>query len=267
MLPQERLGTALFNRMGRRVALSAAGEALAPVLIRAFDEMRQGFANLRADSGAVLTISCTNSVANLFLAPRIGRFQMERPELAVRIHTSDSLVDFARDNVDVAIRGGGGHWPGVEAIFLTHNRLVPLCSPDFLGRIGPIRTAADLLAVPRLSPDDIWWQQWFAAMGIDLAGAARPPALAFDSQVMEGRAAVAGQGVAIVNPFLWRGEIEAGLLVELVDSRFIEQMAYWIVCPPANRNQPKVKAFRDWVRAEFEAERASDPEGRFLPRC
>ena len=102
---EERLGVALFQRVGRRVELTPQGQSLAPVIIRAFDEMRAGFASLRADSASVLTITSTQSFAHLWLAPRIGQFQMLQPDLAVRIHTSDSLVDFGRDQVDVAVRG------------------------------------------------------------------------------------------------------------------------------------------------------------------
>ncbi|MBT2188189.1 LysR substrate-binding domain-containing protein [Sphingobium nicotianae] len=252
---EERLGVPLFHRTGRRVELTSQGQALAPVIIRAFDEMRTGFANLRADTASVLTISCTQSFAHLWLAPRIGQFQMLQPDLAVRIHTSDQLVDFARDQIDVAIRGGGGSWPGSDAELLIRNRVAPLCSPDFLARHSPIETAADLLALPRLSPNDAWWEAWFKAMGIATEAGEGPPALALDSQVLEGRAAMAGQGFAILTPWFWRREIEAGLLVEPVPSNVTEIMNYWVAYPHANRNLPRIKQFRDWIRGEFARER------------
>ena len=102
-------------------------------------------------------------------------------------------------------------------------------------------------------------------MGVEADAADARPALALDSQVLEGRAAMAGQGIAIVNPFLWKREIEAGLLVEPLPSRVIERMRYWVAYPHANRNQPKIKLFREWILAQFAAERAADPEERFLP--
>lgn len=265
-LLEERLGISLFHRAGRKVALTEKGRLLAPVVIRAFDEMRQGFAALAGEDSAVLSISCTNSFANLWLAPRIGQFQMRQPGLAVRIHASDALVDFARDGIDVAVRGGKGDWPGLDARLLAHNRLAPLCSPAFLAANGPIADARALLALPLLSPDDIWWHEWFADMGVEKDGNAARPAIALDSQVMEGRAAMAGQGIAILNTYLWKAEIEAGLLVEAVPSYIVERRSYWVAYPSHARNTPKVKAFRDWISAEFAAEIAKDPEGRFLPR-
>ncbi len=265
-LLEERLGLSLFQRVGRKVALTEKGRALAPILTRAFDLMRNGFAVLTQDNSAVLTISCTNSFAHLWLAPKIGAFQMRHPDLAVRIQADDAVVDLARDGIDLAIRGGKGDWPGLEATLLTHNRLVPMCSPIWIDRHGHIADADALHASPRLSPDDMWWHEWFAAMGVQADPADGPPGIALDSQVMEGRTAIAGQGIAILNHFLWKAEVEAGLLVEAVPSYVREIASYWIVYPPHARNTPKIKAFRDWISAEFATAIAADPDGRYFPK-
>ncbi|WP_200928434.1 LysR substrate-binding domain-containing protein [Sphingobium sp. Leaf26] len=265
-LLEERLGISLFQRIGRKVALTDKGREIAPILTRAFNQMRAGFAALTQDHAAVLTISCTNSFAHLWLAPRIGGFQMRHPHLAVRILANDAIVDLAHAGVDLAIRGGKGDWPGLEAKLLTHSRLVPMCSPGWLARHGPIPDAAALLALPRLSPEDSWWNDWLAAMGVEASDHDGPPAIALDSQVMEGRAAMAGQGVAILTHMFWKVEVEAGLLVEAVPSYVRDKASYWIVYPPHARNTAKVKAFRDWIGAEFAAEIAADPDGRYLPR-
>ena len=103
----------------------------------------------------------------------------------------------------------------------------------------------------------------FAGASLRSAG---PPGIALDSQVMEGRAAIAGQGIAILNHYLWKAEVEAGLLVEAVPSYVRELASYWIVYPSHARNTPKVKAFRDWICAEFADAVAADPEGVYLPR-
>lgn len=265
-LLEERLGLSLFHRAGRKVALTDKGREIAPVLTRAFDQMRQGFDALTQDHSAVLTVSCTHSFAHLWLAARIGAFQMQHPGLAVRIRADDAMVDFARDGIDVAVRDGVGPWPGVEARHLTHNRLAPLCSPGWLAQNGPIADAGQLLTKRLLSPGDLWWRDWFSAMGVESQGPPARAAIALDSQAMEGRAAIAGQGVAIVKMFLWKAEIEAGLLVEAVPSYVKETASYWVVCQPHARNTPKVKAFRHWISTEFAAAISSDPDGVYLPR-
>ena len=77
---------------------------------------------------------------------------------------------------------------------------------------------------------------------------------------------IAGQGIAILNHFLWKAEVEAGQLVEAVPSYVREIASYWLVYPPHARNTPKIKAFRDWISAEFASAIAADPDARFLPR-
>ncbi|MET0239545.1 MAG: LysR substrate-binding domain-containing protein [Sphingobium sp.] len=253
-LLEERLGVSLFQRIGRGVALTDRGRALAPAIIRAFDDMRAGFASFAAEDSAVLTISCANSVASLWLLPRLAEFQTLYPDLAVRLDATDQLADFARDGVDVAIRGGLGQWPGLEATLLTRHRIAPFCSPAFLAAHGPITDAAALRDLPLLSPQDSWWRSWFDAMGVDFDGGDMKRRIALGSQHIEGRAAIGGQGLAILSVQFWRDNIAAGLLVEPVPSHVVDPFAFWVVHPPHNRNSRKVKAFREWVVDRFTSE-------------
>lgn len=251
---EDRLGVSLFQRVGRRIVLTEKGRMLAPFLTRAFNEMRAGFSALAGEDSSVLTISTTDSFATLWLAPRLGAFQMRHPDLAVRLHTSDKWVDFARDGIDLAIRGGQeGQWPGLDSRKLISIRVAPLCSPAFLAERGPFTQPRDLHDLPRMTPDDIWWHHWFKEMGAPLPGEGTRGGIQLDSQMMEGRVALAGQGIAILSLFLWKAEVDAGLLVEAFPADPIHPMAYWVVHPSHNRNVPKVKAFRDWISAEFAA--------------
>ncbi|HEX7856501.1 MAG TPA: LysR substrate-binding domain-containing protein [Sphingobium sp.] len=250
-LLEERLGVSLFQRIGRRVALTDRGRTLAPVIIRAFDDMRAGFAAFLAEESTVLTISCANSFASLWLLPRLGEFQTLYPDLAVRLEATDRNVDFARDGVDVAVRGGEGLWPGLEATLVTRQRIAPCCSPAFLERHGPITSVAQLGTLPLLTPEDPWWSNWFGAMGEALDREKMLGRIAIGSQHVEGRMAIAGQGLAILNVQFWHEEIAAGLLVEAVPSHVIDPWSFWVVHPPHSRNLPKVKAFREWVIERF----------------
>ena len=253
-LLEERLGVILFQRSGRRVVLTDRGRVLAPVIIRAFDDMRAGFAAFLSEEAAVLTVSCANSFASLWLLPRLGEFQALYPDLAVRLEATDRMVDFARDGVDLAIRGGEGHWTGLEAALITRQRIAPFCSPAFLQRHGPVDGAARLRSLPLLTPEDPWWRNWFKGMGEHFDGEAMRGRIAIGSQHVEGRMAIAGQGIAILNAQFWHEEIAAGMLVEPVPSHIIDPWSFWVVYPPHSRNVPKVKAFREWVIRRFAQE-------------
>ena len=263
-LIEERLGTALFHRAKRQVSLTETGRRIAPLVTGAFDSLDDAFAIARSDGEAVLTISCSNTFASNWLAVRLGGFQMQRPGLAVRLQTEDAVIDFAAVDVDVAIRNSPAPWPGLVSHFLMRVPIVPLASPGFLAAHPRVETPADVMRLPRLSPDDVWWKTWATQMGI-APPEARSGGVRLDSQVMEGNAAMAGQGVAIVNVSLWRNEIAAGRLVRLLPSVALGRRHYWLVYPPHKRNAPKVKAFAEWIAAELAIDAADDQDGIYVP--
>ena len=252
-LLEDRLGTPLFLRLPRNVELTDAGARLAPAVGQALDLLAAAFSAVRDDSQSVLTISSTHTFASNWLAPRLGGFQLAHPDIAVRLDVSGRLVDFLREDIDIGLRIGRGEWPGVRAHLLMPWRYAAFCSPDLLARFGGVETPADLLRLPLISADDPTWARWFAAAGVDTAGLAQRPGLRMDVQQIEGNAAIAGQGVALLMPELWRGEIAAGRLVQPFPIAPTDEGGVWLVYPDHKRNSPKVRAFRDWVLAEATA--------------
>jgi len=264
-LLEDRVGTALFHRAKGRVSLTETGSRIAPLVSGAFDSLDDAFSVARSDIESVLTISCSNTFAANWLALRLGGFQMRLPQLAVRLHTADHVIDFARDEVDVAIRNSEAPWPGLVSHFLMRVPIMPLASPAFLASQPRIKTPADVMRAPRVSPDDVWWDVWLEQVG---GGLVRDPSAAgvrLDSQVMDGNAAIAGQGIAILNAALWRHELAAGRLVEPVSAMALGKRHYWLVYPEYKRNAPKVRAFRDWMLAEFAKDAADDKYGVYTP--
>ncbi|OHT18440.1 transcriptional regulator GcvA [Edaphosphingomonas haloaromaticamans] len=264
-LLEERLGARLFLRKARQVVLTDVGRRLSPVVTGAFDQLVAAFANASEDLGGVLRISAVHSFAALWLAPRLGGFQIAQPDIAVALDTDNRIIDFAREEFDCAIRSGDGEWPGLVRHFLFRVHFAPVCSPALLPADGAPLTPADLLRQPRLSPEDVWWIDWFAAKGIDVAEAPHRPSIRLDSQAIEGAAAVAGQGFAILAPALWHADIAAGRLVRPFDDVVFGGGAFWLVYPEYKRNTPKIRAFRDWLLARVAEHAAIDDTGAFRP--
>ena len=138
-LLEERLGGALFLRKPRGIELTALGGRLAGPTREAFDLLRAAYApQAEADS---LSISTLPTMAGNWLSQRLGRFQADNPNLSVRMEASDHLVDFAREDIDVAIRLGEGDWPG-----LTAQKLFTVVSAAILNRLRPrVNTTANML--------------------------------------------------------------------------------------------------------------------------
>jgi LysR family glycine cleavage system transcriptional activator len=93
-------------------------------------------------------------------------------------------------------------------------------------------------------------------------GLATREGLRFDSQRMDGTAALAGQGVAILTPALWSDEIAAGRLVQPFPLVAEDGRHYWLVYPEARRGARKIRLFRDWLLAEVRRFRPPEEVGR-----
>jgi LysR family glycine cleavage system transcriptional activator len=263
-LLEERLGLPLFVRSKRRVTLSEAGRKLAPVVSDAFDRLGEGFSGLVDDDESVLAISTAQTFASNWLAGRLGGFQIARPELAVRLLTSNAMTDFARDDVDVAVRMGSGPWPGLRQHFLFCLYATPLCTPEFRDR-HRLEQPEDLLRVPRLNAQDWWWKQWLEAAGVALADEAPRQGIRLDSQALEGNAALAGHGVGLLTPLYWRSDLAAGRLVQPFELVVVSGPALWLVYPEHKRGRAKIRAFRDWLLAEIAVEASFGPAEAFTP--
>ena len=245
-LLEERIGTPLFRREKGRVSLSETGRRVGPLVAKAFDDLDHAFGVARTSGDGVLTVSCSTTFGPNWLAPRIGAFQIRAPDVAVRLHTSNSLVDFARDDVDVAIRGGRGEWPGLCAHFLMRMPLKVFASPDFLKEHPSIRTLGGVMRHARISPDDSWWQVWRDQVGGEPSPEA-PLGIRLDTQIAEGQAAMAGLGIALLNPMLWVPEIASGRLVAVLEDIAYDPSDFYLVYPEHHRHARKIRLFRDWL--------------------
>lgn len=243
---EERLGAALFVRRGRGMALTDLGRRIAPQVTGAFHTLRDAFAIARAESDSILSITAPRTFATNWLAGRLGDFHVARPDLTVRLDVSDQLVDLASSEFDAAIRGMTGPMRGHVCHFLMPMPITPLASPSFLAS-HRLDSPADIFSVPRLSPDDDWWDLWIDSLpGVERSGRSHP-GIRFESQVLDGLGAIAGHGLAILCPPMFKPALDAGLLVQPFPHVAKYRNSFWLVYPEHKRNSPKVKAFRDWL--------------------
>src|SRR6266851_8302744 len=113
------LGVKLFNRERQRLVITEAGRDYLAVVRDAFDQIAVGTDRIVQRQGSgVLTVSVSSDFAAKWLVNRLGRFADAHPEVDLRVSVSDRHVDFAREDVDLAVRHGDGHWPGLNSFRL-----------------------------------------------------------------------------------------------------------------------------------------------------
>lgn len=247
---EERVGAPLFLRRPREVALTEAGQRLAPEVSRAFDILREAFVELGEREHGTLIVNTMHTFASQWLAPRLGIFQLHHPEIAVRLETTQRLVDFTREEVDVVVRAGKGQWPGLSTTKLLDVRFTPVLSPQLAATIGGVHEPADILKLPLLDSEDPWWIIWLDTYGLPHDVLKQQSAPSINLQSFYAAAAIAGRGVSLITPEYFQQELADGRLIQPFDKVIDEGNAYWLAYPESRRNVPKIKAFRDWIVAE-----------------
>ena len=251
------LGVQLFRRVNRGVFLTDAGQAYLPPVRNAFRQISDATQKVAvpAETG-LLTVSATPFFASAWLVPRLKSFQDAHPDIDLQVLTSNALADFSREGVDVAIRHGMGQYPGLASQRVLTVEMVPVAAPALVVEYGKPKKPADLLQWPRVNDADRkGWRLWFEAQGIEDAGPARGPS--FDDAGLLLQAVLAGQGAALLPAAMMAPEIARGRLAQLSKATWLEDFAYYLVCPEGSRDRPKVAAFRDWLLGAVRQKSAS----------
>lgn len=248
---EDRLGVTLFTRTRYGVRLTEPGAKVHPALLMAFDQIVASLEALETiNARPTLTISTVPSFAASWLVPRLGRFTNRRPDIEIRVEATSTLVDLKRDRVDIAIRHGLGNYPGLVSERLMAPVLLPVGAPSLLEAGPPIDNPADCLAYPLLQDSDrADWHLWFKAIGgVEDPRSERGPS--FDDDFLLVRAAIAGQGLALVRDVYAAEEFASGRLALALDQPWPTEFAYYAVAlPDPTRRQP-VRDFIDWLKEE-----------------
>ncbi len=251
---EDELGTALFSRGTRHVALTGAGDALlhsvAPWLRQLDGTVSRLRLTMQRQPVGVTTFA---SFASLWLLPRLAGFQALHPEIDIRISASDTLIGLDDPELDLGLRYCFPDDAPAGSTRLFDEWLTPVASPDLLRRQA-LKRPADLARHTLLEEDDhrpsaqyLSWHHWLrqhAPSGIQPRGWVY---LNFTYQQIQ--QALAGQGVALARlPLVWES-LARGELVEPFGAagRIASPLSYWLVRWPARRERAALAAFESWV--------------------
>jgi len=254
------LGVTLFKRLNRAVILTNEGQNYVMGVRNGLEIIGAATEKIMLqDASGALHVDTLPSFAARWLLPRLSRFREAHPDIDVRLSASDHLTDFNREDVDVVIRYGHGHYPGLRVNkLLTEELMFPVCSPSLLKGKHPLRHPSDLKYHTLLHDDmRIDWQAWLAMAGVTGVDPKKEPS--FNDSSMLLTAAMEGQGVALGRSTLAADDLMAGRLVQPFNIQPMQaDHAYYIVSPEEAADRPRIAAFREWIMEE-----ASVSSGRF----
>lgn len=247
---EQRLGVQLFERLPRGLKLTAHGALLAEGTREAFDRLASALEDVSVPAlRRKLTISTFASLAARWLMPRVQAFSAQFSAIDLQVVTTTRLADFARDDVDIGIRFGGGHYPGLHVVPLFKPRDIAVCAPSLLKQGPPLRTFADLKKHTLLHDDSYRpWTRWLQAVGAKDVNPRRGVICGDRNSMLQ--AALAGQGVALASAVFAEGEMALGRLVKVFAEEVAAEFAIFAVCLPRRLSDPVISGALEWLAKE-----------------
>lgn len=249
---EEELGIELFRRRPRPLLLTDAGEKLYPILRDGFDRFADAIATLQPQSKE-LTVSVIPTFATKWLVTRLPDFQQAHPDIEIRLHTSNDVVDLQARKIDLAVRYGRGNYPGLEVRHLMSDVFTPMCSPRFLTGKNAIREPEDLSKHTLLHFE--WlnfgagepnWANWLKAAKITTVDPSRGTKFTEESLAIQ--SAIAGQGVALCSSIHAADDLAMRLLVQPFEM-VLEGMSYYAVYLKNHPKEQSILKFVNWLEA------------------
>ncbi|HAT23124.1 LysR substrate-binding domain-containing protein [Pantoea septica] len=250
---EKELGSILFHRSAKGVALTLAGERYLAEIRPLILSLTQATARLRNEKDrSALRIHCAPSFGLLWLLPRIHQFREAHPDIQVSLSCSYENLSFSRDNIDIAVRHGFPEWKAFEIKTIRHEKMSVLASPDYLDKYrlrmpDELNNHALILSESPL----IQWPQWFATQ--QLPQPTQEWLFRFDRSYMSLEAAMLGHGLIFESELLAADYLRSGKLVRVFDEAMsLPVSAHHLVYPRGYAQFPRVSYFLQWIQAQLD---------------
>ncbi len=257
---EEHLQIPLFERLNRAVMLTEAGERLYPGIHEGLERFQGAVRSVgRTVQSNVLVVSSGPAFAAKWLAPRVYKFVDQFPEIELRIAANLRLSDFNVDEVDCALRFGGGDYVDLHSEALFKEAMVPLVSPKVLERYGGTLDEAAFENITLLHDDSsnfikgaAGWRNWLEQMDYGSINPEKGPRFNHADHGLD--AAVDGAGIVLGRLSIAMRDIKSGRLVAPFKEYIGTQSGFHFVAPESALELPRVVSFRQWLLKEAEEE-------------
>ncbi|NUR45944.1 MAG: helix-turn-helix domain-containing protein [Sphingomonas sp.] len=205
-----------------------------------------------------LVVSATPTTVN-WISRHIAEFNDANPDLMIQLDPNPNPVSFEGSDVDCALRFGAAPPDDLAVEELFRLEFTPMCSPEFLGKHPDIKSPDDLRDVPRITPNDPWWAEWWRHFGLERPEG-KAPIVDMGAQMLDGAAAVSGRGIALLTPLFWGEELADGRLVRPLPHLLDGGGTYWLFYPKSRAEWSKIRRFSAWLH--LLCERSAAEQGK-----
>jgi len=263
---EDLLGKQLLERRPQRLALTAAGEALLPVVRKSFDRLEQVLNTIREGSRAsrTLRVHIPPSLLNHLALPMLRDFRAEFPDILIDV-SSSHVTGLPAHDLDVAVVYDRPNVDDKVTDLLWMVRVTPVCSPD-LARLHAGKSLSQFLTDNELlhvklegEPRGMLWGTFAQQCGVPLD---TDRGLAFDTAISAVQFARSGAGVVLADLDMFAAELASGELVAPYDAAFEDGYGYYLKFHAEDLADPVISTFRTWAIARFTGEAAARTFGR-----
>lgn len=246
---EARLGTPLFVRRHKEIALTPAGVAFQEAIAEGLMALRSAIARVRNLNDKSVTVSASLAMSSFWLMPAILDFQSAYPDIPIRVLASDSAVEPGAATGDLAIRYGNGAWDDVTAIKLFDEVILPVCSPSFMAGRSSLATE-DLVTAPLIEFDsaittNTSWRTWLRNRGI--AQESLNIAFQMTNHDLVYRAVCAGKGIALGWSYGVLRDLRDGTLIRPVIDQVVTGNAEYLVHAKDSPLSESAQRFQAWI--------------------
>ncbi len=252
---EDHLGHPVFHRLNRAVALTEAGKLLAPGVSDGFATLTAAWRTVqRATDQRHLTVTAGPAFTAKWLAPRLYAFAQDHPDVELRFSASLRIMDFGRDDIDVAIRfGRTDPDPTLFAVPLANEWVTPVMIPELAATCHTVEDLRKMTLIGDQSIDFLWpqsdWHTWFDLMGADMPDQSGPKFSQADHAV---DAALAGVGAVLGRRSLVIKDLAEGRLVAPFKIALNTGARFRFICMLGQEDRPAIRSFREWMQTEIQ---------------
>jgi DNA-binding transcriptional LysR family regulator len=251
------IGVQLFERRPHSLVLTKAGQHLLPAVMKSFDRLEYALDDIRNEGTPAvrtLRVQMPPSFAVHLAVPILRDFKRAAAEVEIDL-VSPYGVGPPPSDVDVAVVYSKPTVTDMVTDLLWPVHLTLMCHPDVAARhanktLAQFIEANELVHV-RISdlPRHHLWMQFAHQTGLGSVSVER--GLVFDTAVLAVQYALSGEGVALVDNFLFGDYIRTGRLVRPFDATLDDGYGYYLITHPEGLSDTAIALFRSWLIDRF----------------